>query len=450
MLRNKNPTAYNQCFHNGAFAVPASNNMCDNPQCHSTVGQKLLPIDWKRTHGVTLSCGVGNCTGVLNNDRTNCSKNKALFPVYMIDGPPSWCMVMSTVCSRCERRVNANDSETLCRLPAFIASSHPVDSKHALGNKNSHIGKGATSAFDQVMTTYANGDLCSRLLHSAINSSYLERVSNCYSYFKEKNAAGNTTRPKPYIQKNGVFIKAFPPTGDTIRDLFDDAFNNSNAPWKISDHDRHTREMQGVSCSLTMAQDHTFDVLHNCQKKLGASALWDVATETGEIAAAALAPTTKTMHFAHAAQSLTRHPNFKPKVMHSDTCPNKSEFWPLLFPNVEGRLGLFHCVQRMTRTLRKNHIDCLEAITALLDAMHSYHSEDYEAVVAALKKGYLGRKIHSDEDVAALRGTRLFRQRHGKCVRKIMRPANTVVQLIDDWFVGFKATASEGSRPARG
>jgi len=106
-----------------------------------------------------------------------------------------------------------------------------------------------------------------------------------------------------------------------------------------------------------MAQDHTFDVLHNYQKKLGASALWDVATETGEIATAALVPTTKTIHFAHAAQSLTRHPNFKPKVTHSDTCPNESEFWSLLFPNVEGRLGLFHYVQRITRTLRKNHID---------------------------------------------------------------------------------------------
>jgi len=46
ILRNKNPTAYNQYFHNGAFTVPASNNMYDNPQYHSIVGQKLLLIDW--------------------------------------------------------------------------------------------------------------------------------------------------------------------------------------------------------------------------------------------------------------------------------------------------------------------------------------------------------------------------------------------------------------------
>lgn len=76
-------------------------------------------------------------------------------------------------------------------------------------------------------------------------------------------------------------------------------------------------------------------------------------------------PTTKTIHFAHVAQSLVRRQKFQPKAMHSDTYPNKSEFWSLLFPIMEGRLGLFHCIPRIRRTLQKNHIDCLEPITVL-------------------------------------------------------------------------------------
>jgi len=141
ILRNKNSKAYHQYFQHGTFTVPGSTNTYDNPQYHSIVGQKLLLVDWKKTHGIELACGRSNCTtGILQNDRTNFSKNKALFPVYMIDGPPVWCMDMSTVCSCCKRRINANDSKTLCRLPAFVAEAYPFDSKYALGNKNSHIG----------------------------------------------------------------------------------------------------------------------------------------------------------------------------------------------------------------------------------------------------------------------------------------------------------------------
>jgi len=85
------------------------------------------------------------------------------------------------------------------------------------------------------MTTYGNGDLCSRLLCSALNNSYLERVSNYYSYFNQKNKEKNgLLTPKPYIEKYGTFIKTFPPTGKTIRDLFDDAFNNPNTQSKYT------------------------------------------------------------------------------------------------------------------------------------------------------------------------------------------------------------------------
>jgi hypothetical protein len=153
-------------------------------------------------------------------------------------------------------------------------------------------------------------------------------VSSYYSWWKlNKNPTSWIER---YIEKKNEYVRLYPPLGQTIRDVYDDACNNSNNHWLLSDHDRHEREIQGVSCALTITQDHTFDVLKNYQhEKLGAMALCDCATETGKIASAVLVPSTMTKHFLHAAQSLAARKNFKPKVMYSDTWPAKSDYWLL-------------------------------------------------------------------------------------------------------------------------
>jgi len=69
------------------------------------------------------------------------------------------------------------------------------------------------------MTAYGNGDMCSRLLYSALNNAYLMRASSHCSYFKEKNEASEKNALptiKPHVKKNGVYIKMFPPTGETV------------------------------------------------------------------------------------------------------------------------------------------------------------------------------------------------------------------------------------------
>ena len=71
----------------------------------------------------------------------------------------------------------------------------------------------------------------------------------------------------PYVQKNGEYITKYPSTGDSIRDAYDAACSSLNTPWGISDHDRHTSEIQSVSCKLIFAQDHTHEVTKNYFKK---------------------------------------------------------------------------------------------------------------------------------------------------------------------------------------
>ena len=461
IIRPNNGSLIQSYFDGLTMTIPFVKG-CTDPHYHSIMGQKLLLVDWKKMMGVDVLCpSCKNC--LLKNDRTNFSKNKTLHPIFGLDGPPQWCMVMSMQCPGCKARFHANESNILCRLPAYASVAYPVDSRYAGSNKNSHVARSATDLFDMLLPTYGNGDLCSRLLYNAINRSYLERASSYYSEIadnkrKTVNDSVNDTMTgiSPYIEKDGVYMRYYPPLGDMIRNLHNEASLSSNNHWGISDHDRHTREIQGVKCGLVFAQDHTHEVTKNYlnKKKLGIDGLWDVATETGEIACAVLVPSTKTSDFSHAAKQLTLRNHFNPKAMYSDTWPCKSEYWErLLGHEVKGRLGLFHFIQRITRTLRKKHPDYHKAVAALLEALYYYNDEDYDALLAALKNGTLssaGTKF-TDNEIDQMKGTRLFRQRYDKHLRKVIRRANVMRAMLEGWFNRYKCSSSDPvNRPAGG
>ena len=427
---------------------PASKNVHSSPSYHSICGQQLSLVDWKRL-GVEVSCP--NCNNTLKNDRTNFSKNKTLFPIFHMSGRPSWCMVMSMQCTSCFARCDANDGVILSRLPAYAAAAHPVDTRHALHNKNSHVGRCATDAFDLLMTTYGNGEMCSRLLHNGMNREHLTRVSDCCSH---NNTVRTDDQKKPpnHLRKDGECITCCPPLGDNTRDVCDEASLTENTPWGISDCSRHTREIQGVGCRLSCAEDHTHEVTKNHfrRTRIGAVALWDIGTDTGETASAAIVPTTRTSDLSHAATQVSRRKNFNPSALCSNRWPTKEAYWTLLFGDkVVGRLGPFHCIQRITRTIRKRHADHCRALNLLLDAICICNQQDCERVLNALKTGTIGGRVH-DDDISCLKSTKQFRKRHGKHLRKEIRPPNAICERLDDWFIQFKVTASEGSRPALG
>ena len=434
------------------MTVPRYNDA--TPQCHSIMDQKLLLVDWAKTYGKECACPDAHCTGKLANERTNFSKNQTLFPIFGLDGAPAWCMAMSMICSKCKRRFDANDAEVLLALPAYVAAAYPVETKYALSNKSSHLHKNATDVFDSIMLTHGNGDICSRLLYNSINRKYLEQLKIYYSY-----NAGNNSSTQPtasYIDRKGQFIKTFPPLGDTIRDVYDEACSSNNNPWAISDHNRNTREIQAVECrGGIFAQDHTFEAVKNYQKSTGAKAVWDVATHTGEIAAAVLVPSTKTKHFSHAARQLMNREGgrFTPRVMHSDTWPHKMEYWQKLVEGLEGRLGLFHFEKRILRTLKKKHVDYQDAVSDLLTALCVCDPGDYEKVLTALKDGTLSPTGHcyTEKEIADIKGTKVFRDRYNKYLRKKLWGPATMIQNLDDWFCKYKVTSSDPeARPAGG
>lgn len=120
-------------FNGITFTVPATEDtsMCESPHCHALVGVKLPLVDWVQTHALEIKCPTCE-EGVLQNDRTNFSKNELLFPICGLDGKTQWCMAMSMTCPHCKARHNANDGAVLARIPHCASSQCPVDSRFVL------------------------------------------------------------------------------------------------------------------------------------------------------------------------------------------------------------------------------------------------------------------------------------------------------------------------------
>ncbi|KAL7557146.1 hypothetical protein ACA910_002428 [Epithemia clementina (nom. ined.)] len=84
-----------------------------NPHYHSGIGQLFL-VNWESQFpGLAIPCPSNACDGELKADRTNFSKNKKLFTMFQLTGPPLWCIVLSYKCNACKLRYNGNDGNVL-------------------------------------------------------------------------------------------------------------------------------------------------------------------------------------------------------------------------------------------------------------------------------------------------------------------------------------------------
>ena len=262
--------------------------------------------------------------------------------------------------------------------------------------------KEATHLFDELMVTHGNGDLCSKQIYSGINKDYEDRQMRYYSF-----CVSTGQKSEDYPKKDGEWLVTFPPQGDTIRQLYDAACNCDWNWWGLSDHDRQTREIQMVKCEGTFAYDHTFQAVRNYPSACKAKAVWDVTTEKGQIACAILVKTTRIKEASHAAEQLARRESFKPKALYSDTWPCLEGYWALILGEEtasKGRLGLFHFMQRITKTMRPRHIDFPRALRELKMKLYEYNDEDMNNVIEALKAGTLSnsKKQYTESEISDL------------------------------------------------
>lgn len=456
-----------------AFQVPKEErSVPPSPFYHSIEGTVIYLVRWEQNFpGIHLPCTSEGCHGQLIHTRYCYKKTQrsdregTLTRIYDGTGVTKFACVMAYKCNACKKNVNGNDGELLQKLPGAVRNAYPVHPRYAQGS-SFHFAKTLTTDLEMDLLTYGNAEEVSRKIYAQINAEYRQRFEDYYSlilFTKIKSRvpypnelqwcpglspSGDMIRPIPYPNEV-TWCPGFPPSGDMIRKLYEGAQTSNLTTSGVSEKMRHTREIQSVSCFSIVSQDHTMEPCCNYRAK-DAKAIWDSSTETGEIACAVLVPTTKARDYAHAAECLVRRPNFRPKVMYTDTWPHGKAFWELLFgATLLGRLGLFHFIQRISKTLRDTHCSYRKALTDLRACIYHYHDDDEQALLEALKKGLIGKKC-SDEDIAMLRLSSKWNARYGNRLRKIIRSGDVIEQNLKEWFIQYKYGHSEGKVPGRG
>jgi len=208
LIHPKDSSLFQEHFDVLTMTVPTSAAGINNPHYHSITGQKLLLVEWNQACGVNLPCPDKTCDGILKNERTQFSKNKTLFPIFGFDGPPKWCMIMKMSCSCCQRQFDSNSAEILLSLPAYMSNRYPVEPRYALPNHSFHLSNDATNILDNLMLTYANGEMFSQLLYKSVNKAYLNKITEYFSYQMHNPRDGKV---EAYVEKDGTCIKQYPP-----------------------------------------------------------------------------------------------------------------------------------------------------------------------------------------------------------------------------------------------
>ena len=130
-----------------------------------------------------------------------------------------------------------------------------------------------------------------------------------------------------------------------------------------------------------------------------------------------MVPNTKVKRVAHAVEQMVRRPGFNPVGMYSDTWPHKEAFWKLILgEQLQGRLGLFHFMQRIIRTMRQGHIDYHAAVKGLCKAVYRWERNSYDALVTAMKNGTIGdgKKKYTDLEITQMSYTKAFKTKYKK------------------------------------
>ena len=154
-----------------------------DPYYHMVEGQSILVVCWLvHNPHLQLCCLKEKCDGRLERTRTNWSKNKTLFPIFRLDGPPMWAMVMNYQCCECNSEFSANDPRLMRSLPHWIRSMYPVEPQYTNPRSTWHLHKSVTRLFPQLMITYGNGELFSKMIYEGINTDYERPTAEYFSY----------------------------------------------------------------------------------------------------------------------------------------------------------------------------------------------------------------------------------------------------------------------------
>jgi hypothetical protein len=429
---------YNALFPTGTmeFIIPKENRViAPSPWYHSIEDTKIIFVCWELNYpNLFMPCTTSQCGGELIHERSNLSNREDLTPIFDLGSNHIWVDTMWYKCNCCNKRVAGNSGELLNSLPSHLADAYPVYPRYA--SANLHMTKKSTDMMEDLFLTYGNSEYFSRFVYQLLSKEYLKKINNYYQQnsFLQVNKAGKY----PTLNE---WVGSHYPDSTKYREAYQQAQQSNLTLSGVSDMDRYTREIQSVGCSVSFAQDHTMEMTKNYQRKEGYKACWTACNERGEIACAALVDSTKSSQYAHAAESLMRRVNFNPKVMYADTWPHLEGFWfSLMGYSCVGRLGLFHFMQRIIKTLRDSHIDYRKSIYFLRKAVYKYEENDYLRLMNSLKSGTMAKDgmQYSDKDIEEMQESGLWKKRYDKWLRKVIYNSKELKENLNNWFDRFK------------
>ena len=79
----------------------------------------------------------------------------------------------------------------------------------------------------------------------------------------------------------------------------------------------------------------------------------------------------------------------------------------------------------------------------LLEVIYNYFNPDVEALIKALKEGRWGGHKHTDEEIGKMMGTKIFRERYAKYLRKQIKGPEQIRVGLGEWIRGTEARGAE-------
>ena len=402
-----------------------------DPLYHSIAGQSVYFLDWERhLPGLVIPCPF--CKIPLSRGRNLFGKTKSVFPLWRAHmGLPSWVVVFTYRCGGCQKNFNSNDGWVLQKIPAWLRQQYPVYPRYAQGSY--HIDMAYSDILESMMVSTASASSFAKLLYRKFNQAYVDKVESYLSLDPFKS----------YINMQAFTGLTNTPSAESIRDLFLSAETSPLTPYGYSNEERFNREMQSVKVEPNdvVAFDWTHQTLKNYLLP-GAKAIFTGNKgSTKEIISLLIVKSTKASQVAHGLLHARKmRENFAPKAVYTDTCPDNRTFWKMVFgAGVVIRLGLFHLIQRIYRTLDKRAEDFWECMVGLKAAMYSYDSADLSKLFEALKDGSFdpSGKRYTSEEIEGIKHSKRWNERFTPYLRKRIHSAAHTVQNLDNWIKDF-------------
>ena len=436
------------------FTFPNDPSLHPFPPYHSIEGMSVFLLDWESMFPdiVLPKCMERGCAGTLLRDRTNFSKNKTLFPVFVSGGLPMWGSVMVYKCESCHASWNGNDGCFLAQLDDHIASAYPVEPRYALANYRFHLSIDLTEELESIMLSNGSGDAFSKRLHRSQCNSFKRMIRTYASKAKISQLRGGYPENWSILfeEWNGKFV----PSGAQLRSYYLDGETSPLTPYGYSNQERYRRELQQVGKDINYkaaAIDWTFQVLKTYVSLPGAKACFTFKASDGQMAGVAIVRSTAVAEISHFLIQLVSKRSIKVQVLYTDLWPCAETFWKNIFGHfMTGRLGLFHAMKRITDTFRKaTDREFLQAgMNDLKKCFYSHDPDDLGNLYSVLKNGSMSQDGHkySDAEIQCMEKSRAWGQRYGKYLRKNTHPSHYIEQKLRTFCTSWKAAKDEKSR----